>query len=111
MLWRSCDVTLISGKLMAQRQFMKEPPDDIELRLLFILHRGLVEARLLAGANKSKQVSDLADALELIPGMLKDWHDDDLDQVRLLLKTYQDKYPVDGFNFFARLGDRDPLPF
>lgn len=90
---------------------MKEPPDGIKLRLLFILHRGFVEARLLAGANRSKQVFDLADALELIPGMLKDWYDGDLEQVRALLKTYQDKYPVGGFDFIARLSDQDPLPF
>jgi hypothetical protein len=90
---------------------MKEPPDDIKLRLLFILHRGFVEARLLAGANNSKQVFDLADALEPIPGMLKDWHDGNLDQVRFLLKTHQDKYPVGGFDFLARLSDKYPLPF
>jgi len=52
---------------------MKEPPEDTKLRLLFILHRGLVEVRLLAGGNKTKQVFDLADALELISGMLKDY--------------------------------------
>ena len=90
---------------------MKEPPDDIKLRILFILHRGFVEARLLAGGDKSKQVFDLADALELIPGMLKDWHDGSLDQIRSLLRTYQDKYPVGGFNFLARLSGQDPLPF
>ncbi len=90
---------------------MKEPPDDIKLRLLFILHRGFVEARLLAGANRNKQVFDLADALELIPGMLKDWHDGDLEKIRFLLKTYQDKYPGWGFNFLARLSDQDPLDF
>ena len=96
---------------MRREEIMKEPPDDIKLRLLFILHRGFVEARLLAGADKSKQIFDLADALELIPGMLKDWHDGDLEQVRSLLKTYQDKYPVGGFNFLARLGDQPPLEF
>ena len=90
---------------------MKEPPEDIKLRILFILHRGFVEARLLAGANKSKQVFDLADALELIPGMLKNWHDGDLEQVKALLKTYQDKYPVGGFNFLSRLSDQNPLEF
>jgi len=90
---------------------MNEPPEDIKLRLLFILHRGFVEARLLAGANKASQVFDLADALELVPGMLKDWHDGDLEQVRSLLKTYQDKYPVGGFDFLARLGEQGPLPF
>ncbi|MBA4388268.1 MAG: hypothetical protein C0404_09830 [Verrucomicrobia bacterium] len=81
------------------------------MRLLFILHRGLVEIRLLAGACRNKQVSDLADALELIPGLLKDWHDGDMEQVRSLLKTYQDKYPVGGFDFLARLGERNPLEF
>ena len=90
---------------------MKEPPEDIKLRLLFILHRGFVEARLLAGGNKSRQVFDLADALELIPGMLKNWQDEDLEQVRSLLKTYQDKYPGGGFDFLARLGDQNPLEF
>ena len=90
---------------------MKEPPENIKLRLLFILHRGFVEARLLAGANKNKQVFDLADALELIPGMLKNWHDGDLEQVRLLLKTYQDKYPTGGFDFLSRLSDQNPLEF
>lgn len=90
---------------------MKEPPENIKLRLLFILHRGFVEARLLAGANKNKQVFDLADALELISGMLKNWHDGDLEQVRLLLKTYQDKYPTGGFDFLSRLSDQNPLEF
>jgi hypothetical protein len=90
---------------------MTEPSEDLKLRLLFILHRGLVEVRLLAGTNKSNQVFDLADALELIPGMLKDWHDDDFDRITTLLKTYQDKYSVGGFDFLARLSKQDPLPF
>jgi hypothetical protein len=90
---------------------MNPPSDDIGLRLLFILHRGFVEVRLLAGAGKNNQVFDLADALELIPGMLKNWHDEDFEQVLLLLKTYQDKYPVGGFDFLARLRDHLPLAF
>lgn len=96
---------------MNREEIMNEPPDDIKLRLLFILHRGFVEARLLAGANKSNQIFDLADTLELIPGMLKDWHEGNLEQVRSLLKTYQEKYPVGGFDFLARLGDQPPLEF
>lgn len=90
---------------------MNRPPENIKLRLLFILHRGFVEVRLLAGTNKNKQVFDLADTLELIPGMLKNWHDGDLEQVRLLLKTYQDKYPTGGFDFLSRLSDQNPLEF
>jgi len=90
---------------------MKEPPDDIKIRLLFILHRGLVEIRLLAQAHKDRQIFDLADALELIPGMVKNWQEGDLERVRSLLKTYQDKYPVGGFDFASRLGDQPPLEF
>jgi hypothetical protein len=90
---------------------MKEPPENIKLRLLFILHRGFVEARLLAGGNKTQQVFDLADALELIPGMLKNWQEGDLERVRSLLKTYQDKYPIGGFNFICRLDSQEPLQF
>jgi hypothetical protein len=90
---------------------MKEPPDDIKIRLLFILHRGFVEARLLAQADKDRQIFDLADALELIPGMLKNWQDGDLERVRSLLKTYHEKYPAGGFDFLARLADHPPLEF
>lgn len=90
---------------------MKEPPDQIKLRLLFVLHRGFVEARLLAQANKDRQIFDLADALELIPGMLKNWQDGDLERIRFLLKTYQDKYPGGGFDFLGRLADHPPLDF
>ena len=53
----------------------------------------------------------IADALELIPGMLKNWHDGDLEQVRSLLKTYQGKYPEGGFDFLSRLSDQYPLEF
>ena len=90
---------------------MNEPPLDIKVRLLYILHRGFVETRLLAMRNKSEQVLALADALELIPGMIKDWHDTDLDQVQAMLKTYQDKYPLDRFNFLLRLTDQNPPQF
>jgi hypothetical protein len=34
---------------------MKEPPEGFKLRLLFILHRGFVETRLLAGANRTEE--------------------------------------------------------
>jgi hypothetical protein len=90
---------------------MIEPPSEIKLRLLFVLHRGLVEVRLLSAAGKADQVFDLADALELIPGMIKNWKDGDLDRVRDLSRVYQSKYPTGGFDFIARLDDASPLPF
>ena len=43
---------------------------DLQRRLLFILHRGLVDARLLALGGNHAQLFDLADALEPLPGWL-----------------------------------------
>ena len=90
---------------------MNKPPEDTELRLLYVLHRGLVEIRLLAGSNRNQQAFDLADALELIPGMIKNWHEGDMEQIRSLFRTYHDKYPAGGFDFLVRLGDKPPLDF
>ncbi len=90
---------------------MNEPPDEIKERLLFLLHRAFVEVRLLCGATRAEQAADLADAVELIPGMIKNWHDGDLDKIKSFLKTYHDKHPGWGFNFISRLEDQGPLPF
>ena len=90
---------------------MIEPSQEIKERLLYILHRGFVETRLLGGAGKNKQVADLADAMELIPGMLKNWHEDDLEKVKSLLQTYQNKYPEWRFDFVSRLEKKAPLAF
>ena len=90
---------------------MREPTDEIKLCVLFLLHRGLVEIRLLTGENKSRQAFDLADSLEVIPGMLKNWHEGAFNQIRLLFDTYQKKYPGEGFDFLSRLDDGNALPF
>lgn len=89
---------------------MNEPPDNIKLSLLFTLHRGFVETRLLAQGGHARQIFELADALELIPGMLKNWQHGDLDRVRALLEIYQAKYPL-GFDFLSRLNNKLPLEF
>jgi len=88
---------------------MIEPSNTIKAKLLFILHRGLVEVRLLTAANKTQQIFDLADALEPIPAMMKDWHENDLSKVRSLLVQYQSKYVGCGFDFVSRL-ETDPPP-
>jgi hypothetical protein len=78
-------------------------------RLLFILHRGLVEARLLAQGKKIEQLFDLADALEIIPGHANRWDDRSLEVVRFSLKKYRDKYPSPSFDYL-RYFDVDPVP-
>jgi len=72
---------------------MAEPNTDLRKRLLFILHRGWVEARELAGLKKSEQLYDLADALHEIPAYMTRWRAEDLEELRSNLKTYCDKYP------------------
>ena len=68
-------------------------PPNIEHRLLFILHRGLVEARLPAQAGKIQQLHDLADALEPLPGWIASWKDEHLDAARSALATYAARNP------------------
>jgi hypothetical protein len=78
-------------------------------RLLFILHRGLVEARLLAQGKKMDQLFDLADTLEIIPGFADRWEDRNIEAVRFALKNYRDKYPSLSFDYLRYL-DVDPVP-
>jgi len=61
---------------------------DLQRRMLFILHRGLVESRLLAQAGKHEQVYDLADALEPIPGWLAAGTSEYVDAVRENLESF-----------------------
>ncbi len=68
-------------------------PTNLQRRLLFILYRALVEARLLAQAGKAQQILDLADALEPLPGWMAAWKDEYLDAMRANLETYSKKYP------------------
>lgn len=82
-------------------------PTSIEQRLLFILHRALVEARLLAQAGKSQQVHDLADAMEPLPGLIASWKDEYLEAARSNLETYAAKYP-DAFGYLDFIDKYDP---
>jgi hypothetical protein len=82
---------------------------ELRRRLLFILHRGLVEARLLAQAQKHQQLFDLADALEPLPGYMDGWEGQYLKAIRFNLETYQGKYPGLSFDYLRYL-DVDPPP-
>ena len=82
---------------------------ELQRRLLFIVHRGLVEARLLAQAKKHEQLFDLADALEPVPGYMDNWDDRHLEIIRFNLKKYRDKYPSPSFDY-SRYLDVDPPP-
>lgn len=74
----------------------------LQRRFLYILHRGLVEVRLLSGAGRHQQAFDLADAPETLPAWMQDWQEAYLCELRLNLKTYATKYP-DAFDYFGIL--------
>lgn len=83
---------------------------DLQRRLLFILHRALVEARLLARAGRHDQVFDLADALEPLPAWMASWREEHLDSLRSNLSTYASKYP-DAFGYIDFIDKYEPPPF
>jgi len=84
--------------------------NDLQRRLLFILHRGLVDLRLLAQGKKHQQAFDLADALEPLPGWMASWKDAHLDLLREHLDAYAQKYP-DAFMYRDYLDKYDPGAF
>jgi hypothetical protein len=87
---------------------MNQISGDLAKRLLFILHRGLTQARNLALAQGQSQIADLTDALEILPGLLDRWNDDHLEMIRFVLKSYQDKYPGQAYDYLANLDQYDP---
>jgi hypothetical protein len=86
---------------------MNPTQQDIKKRLLYILHLGLTEIRNLALAAKHEQIADLADALEILPGFVNQCSENDLDLIRFVLKTYQDKYHS-AFDYPARFDHYEP---
>ncbi len=86
---------------------MKYP--ELHRRLLFILHRGLVEARLLAQSKNHEQLFALTDALEPLPGYLNNWEENHIEAIRSNLEKYRKRHPSPSFDYIRYL-DTDPLP-
>jgi hypothetical protein len=84
--------------------------DELKRRLLFILKRGLIEARLLAQAKRTQQICDLSDGLEQLPSWLNAWDEQHLEELRSNLETYRNKYP-DSFSYLDFLDRYEPPPF
>ena len=81
---------------------------NIQRRLFFILHRGLIEARNLALTERRQQIHDLADMLEFLPSELNDWKRDSLETIRESLAAYEQKYSGECYEYLKYLGDEDP---
>jgi hypothetical protein len=85
--------------------------DELDRRLLFILHRGLVEARNLALSQPHIQISELADALELIPSYLDRRQDEDLDAIHFSLRKFRERFPESPHDYLQYLESEAPPAF
>jgi hypothetical protein len=89
---------------------MKTIEETMRRRILFILHRGLVDIRNLAGtAGCAQQIHDLADALEIIPKCIDRCTDEDIELVRFVVDDFQKKYPHGRFDYLSYLESDDPF--
>ncbi len=89
---------------------MNNPDPILLLRLLFILHRGWIEARLLAQGQHWQQLYDLTDALEPLPAALTRWNDEELEATRFNLTAYETKYLETTFQYSQYLDLTAPPP-
>ena len=86
--------------------------NDRQKRLLFILHRAIIEARLLALGKKNEQIYELMDILDLIPTcinelFIKNEKDSYVDCIRQLFTAYEKKYGAN-FNYIRCLDIDEP---
>jgi len=88
---------------------MQKTSTPAAARLLYILHRGLTEIRNLALDSGQGQIADLADALEILPGMVENWNDDKSEMAHFVLQNYQSKYPGRAYDYVGQL-DRQQVP-
>jgi hypothetical protein len=82
-------------------------PKDVDKRLLYILHVGLNEIRNMALGNGHGQIADLADALEILPRLVMECKDEDLELIRFVLANYQEKYHS-SYDYPRRFEEYDP---
>jgi len=89
---------------------MNTPDATLLLRLLFILHRGWIEARMLTQGQRWQQLYDLTDALEPLPAAMTRWNDDELNATRSNLNAYETKYNESAFKYSQYLDLTAPSP-
>lgn len=89
---------------------MNTPSSEILLRLLFILHRAWIEARMLAQREAWGQLYDLTDAIETLPAAITRWTEQELEATRFNLIAYETKYPENPFQYSQYLDLTSPPP-
>jgi hypothetical protein len=83
---------------------------ELTRRVLFILHRGFVEATNLAYDSRHAQIADLADAMELIPRLIPRLDQEGaVEMLRFVLTNYERQYPTERYDYSKYL-DEWPVP-
>jgi hypothetical protein len=88
---------------------MTNIPPDVLRKILCIIHWGLTDIRDRAYYIKDAQIADLADALEILPGIIDRWDEQQMDMVDFVLKNYQSLHPNDRFQLYDRYSNY-PVP-
>jgi hypothetical protein len=89
---------------------MELTQEEIRKRLAYIMHLGWVETRNLASSAGQQQIADLADALEILPRLMVECNEEDLELIRFVLRDYEAKYHT-SYNLPARFEDGAPARY
>ena len=87
---------------------MSEPLADRGIlfhKLMQILHEGFVEARAVGYCLRHEQLTDLGDALHLLPELLAHWDGDSLNLIRDVLADYDAKHSGRNFSTILDMDD------
>lgn len=87
----------------------KQISPELARRLLYILHRGLCEARNMAIGAGHEQLTELTDALEILPCFINHWEDENMEMIQFVLQRYKEKYPGNPYDYIANLESNQPL--
>ena len=83
---------------------------DLQHRIRFLVHWGLVEIRNLAyDGGHEEQIALLADVLEFLPGYLGDEKQPNFEVVREQFENYSKKFPASSYDYLGYL-DGKPIP-
>ncbi|VTR99584.1 hypothetical protein [Tuwongella immobilis] len=79
-------------------------------KLLHIVHLVCSDIRRLSQTALTKQIYDMADAIEFVPQVLINWRPEALSTIRWVLVNLQGKYPDLGVKY-TRILDMDDVEF
>ena len=65
---------------------------EIKHRLLFVLHRAWIESRLLSRQGNCEQAEELADLMEIVPGIIAYQKEEDLKILKEGLAAYVKRF-------------------